>query len=165
MNNDIIHRVHTNVPNDLCDFQSEESFEEIDWHKGKVGRTSPKLSAVCLVWWVFQNQRDTGEDGSKTNKWLPTGQGIRSICLEVSPPCLWITWKCLLCNNVKAVRPSTFRSASRPAFWKMSLLFYFASLHSLHAATLFPITAPWWGDRVPVRQGHFLGNSVFTSLD
>lgn len=162
MNNDIIHRVHANVPNDLCDFQSEESFEEIGWEGW---RTSPKLSAVSLVWWMFQSQRDTGEDGSKNNKWLPTEQGIRSICLQFSPPCLSITRKCLFCNNVKAVRPSTFRSASRLVFWKTSLLFYFTSLRSLHAATLFPVTAPWWGDRVPVRQGHVLGNGIFTSLD
>lgn len=146
MNNDT-HKIHTNASNDLCDFQREVSFENRDRLAHRVGRKDPLQTVRCLFDLVDASGSTGHRWGGEQKAKVVPYRGFRSICLQVSPPHLLTTWKCLLCNSNKVVRPSTCGSSNSTAIWKMFLLFL-ANLPSIHATTLFPITASQWGGPV-----------------
>lgn len=75
-----------------------------------------------------------------------------------------------VCSTVKpavkpeAVKPSSCRFASSTVIWKISLLLCLESLPSLHALTVFPVTALCWWDSVS-EVGMLAGKWAVTSLD
>lgn len=109
MNNDIAHEVHVDGSNDFCSFLREVSFEKMEkrWQKGWVERTS--LQTLNLV---SMSESMGGRLRREQKTQVAAHREFRPICLENSSPYSLTIWKCLVCDNTKVVRPSTYRSSA-----------------------------------------------------